>query len=143
MGKIGVMMSEDRPEGLMSSHFGKDQWLMLADSEDGVPEFVRNEGLNGRSAAGIAMQRECTDVILVDIGDGALGHLQAARIRAWAAPGLVTGREALRLFAEGQLSLVPDARAATRHGGRHGDCDCQHAGHHAGGCCPSGSQPAT
>ena len=135
MGKIGVMMSVDRPEGLMSSHFGKAKWFMVADSADAVPAFIRNEGLNGRCAAEIAEQQGCTDVILVDIGDGALGHLQAAQIRAWAAPGLVTGREALRLLAEGQLSPVPAARATERHGGGHGGCCCGHGGHGTAGCC--------
>lgn len=138
MGKIGVMMSVDRPEGLMSSHFGKAKWFMVADSGNGAPEFVRNEGLNGRCAAEIAVQQGCTDVVLVDIGDGALGHLQTAHIRAWAAPGPVTGHEALQMLAEGKLSPVPAARAAERHGGHHGGCCCGHGGHGehgAAGCC--------
>lgn len=135
MGKIGVMMSVDRPEGLMSSHFGKAKWFMVADSGDGAPQFVRNEGLHGRSAAEIAVRQGCTDIILVDIGDGALGHLQAAQIRAWAAPGPVTGHEALRLFAKGKLSPVPAARAAERHGRGHGGCCCGHGGHGDAGCC--------
>ncbi len=135
MGKIGVMMSVDRPEGLMSSHFGKAKWFMVADSGNGAFEFVRNEGLHGRSAAETAVRQGCTDIVLVDIGDGALGHLQAAHIRAWAAPGPVTGHEALRLLAEGKLSPVPAASAAERHGGGHGGGCCGHGGHGAAGCC--------
>ena len=60
--------------------------------------------LNGKSAVEIVIHQGCTDVILTDIGDGALGHLQAAHIRAWAAPGPVAGDEALRMFGEGQLT---------------------------------------
>jgi predicted Fe-Mo cluster-binding NifX family protein len=68
------------------------------------------------------IRQGCTDVIVADIGDGALGHLQAAHIRAWAAPEPVTGNEALRMFSEGQLPPVPATRAATRHGEGLGCC---------------------
>ncbi len=137
MSKVGVMMSVDRIEGRMSSHFGKAKWFMAVDTENGVPEFVRNEGLNGRSAAGIALHKGCTDVILADIGDGALRHLQAAKINVWAVPGLVTGSEALRLFAQGQLAPVPASRSPERHGKQHGGCCCGHSGSGAAGCCES------
>ena len=70
----------------MSSHFGKAEWIMVADAESGVHEFVKNVALNGKGAVEIVIRRSCTDVILADIGDGALGHLQAAHIRAWALP---------------------------------------------------------
>jgi predicted Fe-Mo cluster-binding NifX family protein len=133
MSKVGVMMSVDQPDGLMSSHFGKAKWFMVADTEGATPAFIRNEGLNGRCAAEIATHEGCTDVILVDIGDGALGHLQRANIRAWAAPGPVAGADALRLLAEGKLTPVPAARAAERHGGHHGGCCSGHAGGHAAG----------
>ena len=135
MGKIGVMMSADRADGQMSAHFGKAEWMMAADAEGAVPVFVKNEGLNGRCAAEIVIGQGCTDVILADIGDGALGHLQAASIRVWATPELVAGNEALRLFREGQLTSVPTARAATRHGAGHGSCCGSHGGSEASSCC--------
>ena len=135
MSKVGVMMSVDQAEGLMSSHFGKAEWFMVAETAGGTAEFVRNQGLNGRSATEIAIQGGCTDIVLVDIGDGALRHLQAANIRAWAAPGPVTGNEALRMLAEGQLSPVPVALGERPHGGHHGGCCCGHAGAKAAGCC--------
>lgn len=128
-------MSADRADGRMSSHFGKAKWFMAVDTESGTQEFVRNEGVNGRCAAEIAVSKGCTDVILGDIGDGALRHLQTAHIRAWAVPGLVTGSEALRMFAEGELSPVPESRSPERHGGHHGHCCSSHSKGEARGCC--------
>lgn len=135
MSKVAVMMSAERADGSMSSHFGKAEWIMVAEAESQVPAFVANSALNGRGAAGILASQGCTDVILAEIGDGALGHLQAAQIRAWAAPGPVSGVEALRLFRLGQLPAVPAARAATGHGGGHGCCCASHKDEGAAGCC--------
>ena len=123
MGKLAVMMSTDQPEGLMSSHFGKAEWIMLGDTAGGSAEFARNEGQNGRSVADLLIRQGCTDVILVDIGDGALRQLQAAKIGAWAAPGPVPGAEALRAFAEGRLAAVPAVSAASDHA-KGGGCCC-------------------
>lgn len=137
MGKIAVMMTVARPEGAMSSHFGLAKWMMIVDGQKGSPEFVRNEELNGRSVAEIAIGHGCSDVIVVDVGDGALRHLQAAKINAWAAPGVITGREALELFARGDLAPVPAVPAETVEK-RHGGCCCgAHAGPKSSGCCGS------
>ena len=122
MTRIGVMMSADRANEEMSPHFGKAEWIMVADTESGVHAFVKNEVSSGKGAVEIVIRQGCTDVILADIGDGALGHLQAAHIRAWAVPAPVAGNEALRMFSERQLPPMPAARAATRHGERHGCC---------------------
>jgi len=92
MSKIGVVMSADRADGQMSSHFGKAEWIMVSDEENAVPVFVKNEGLNGKSAVEIAIRLGCTDVIFSEIGNGAFGHLHAAGIRAWVAPVQITGR---------------------------------------------------
>jgi predicted Fe-Mo cluster-binding NifX family protein len=119
MSMVGVMMSENRAEGKISSHFGKAEWMMFVDTDDSVSTFQRNEAQNGKGAVAMVLQQGCTDVILSDIGDGALGHLQAAHVRAWAAPASITGSEALRMFKEGKLDSVPAARASTRHGGCH------------------------
>jgi predicted Fe-Mo cluster-binding NifX family protein len=135
MSKIGVMMSADRADAPMSSHFGKAEWIMVADTDNPVPMFVKNEALNGKSAVEIVIRQGCTDVILADIGDGALGHLQAAQIRAWAEPAPVAGDEALRMFRDGQLPRVPAARAATRDGGGHGCCCVNRDGSEAPSCC--------
>jgi predicted Fe-Mo cluster-binding NifX family protein len=125
MAKIGVMMSANRADEAMSSHFGKADWILVADTEGGANEFVKNEALSGRGAVEMVIRESCTDVIVADIGDGALGHLQAAHVRVWSAPGPVVGSEALRMFREGKLPPVPPARAASRQG------------EHQGGCCSS------
>lgn len=135
MGRITVMMSA-RSDAPMSSHFGKAEWIMMAGAENAAPEFTKNDGSNGRSAAEILIGLGCTDAIVVDIGDGALRHLQAADIRVWAAPGPVTGSEALRIFAEGRLPCLPAVSAATSHGGGHGCCCAgRGAAHASSGCC--------
>ena len=140
MGKIAVMMSVARPEGRMSSHFGLAKWMMIADRQTCSPEFVRNEELNGRSMAEIAVGHGCSDVIVLDIGDGALRRLQSAKISAWAAPAAVSGREALDLFIQGRLAPVPAAHAAEHKG--HGGCCCgTHKGAHSSNCCGSSSAP--
>jgi predicted Fe-Mo cluster-binding NifX family protein len=137
MGKIAVMMTVARPEGKMSSHFGLAKWVMIADEGSGNPQFVRNEALSGSSVAELAIGHGCSDVIVLDIGDGALRRLQAAKIAAWAAPGPVSGREALEMFAGGDLRPVPPA-PAERGEKRHGGCCCgAHAGPESSGCCGS------
>ena len=134
MGRLAMMMATDDLDGPMSPHFGKAEWIMIVEVPSGTAEFARNEGFNGRSAADLVLRRGCTDVILLDIGDGALRHLQAANIRAWIAPGPVTGNEALWLFAEGHLSPAPAARTATQH--RQGCCCAgSDAGHASTRCC--------
>jgi predicted Fe-Mo cluster-binding NifX family protein len=135
MAKLGVMMSADGVDENMSLHFGKAEWIMVADTESGISEFVKNEALNGKGAAEIVIRQGCTDVILADIGDGVLGHLQAAHIRAWAVPEPVVGSEALRMFKEGKLPPVPPARAATRQGEHHGRCCSSSAGTEVAACC--------
>lgn len=135
MSKVGVMMSVEQADGQMSSHFGKAEWIMIADKEGGAPEFVKNDGMNGRGAAGIVTAEGCSDVIVVDIGDGALGHLQMANIRAWAAPGPLAGEEALRMFRAGQLPAVPAGHAAAHRGGGHGCCCSDGGGSKASSCC--------
>ena len=136
MAKLAVMMSSNEPDGAMSLHFGKAEWVMVVDPQSRTAEFAKNEGLNGRSAADLLIGHGCTDVILVDIGDGALARLQAENIRAWAVPGQVTGSEALCFFAEGKISRFPAVPAVASRGHGHGRCCGGQAGSHAaaGGC---------
>lgn len=140
MSRIGVMMLAGQAEASLSTHFGKAPWLMVLDTEHGATEFVSNEPAHGCSMAGMVIEKGCTDVIVVDIGDGALAHLQAAQIRVWAAPGPVTGGEAVRMLQAGQLANVPVAQTPGRHGAGQGGC-CGHGGGHGtghghgNGCC--------
>ena len=134
MAKLAVMMSCDDPDGAMSLHFGKAEWVMVVDPASRTAEFARNEGLNGRNAVDLLIRQGCTDVILADIGDGALARLQAANIRAWAAPGRITGSQALHQFAAGEIPRVPAAPVAS---GRDHGCCCagQGVSRSATGCC--------
>lgn len=138
MSRIAVMMSANRPDAPLSGHFGKAPWIMVASGENAVPEFVPNQEGNGRSAAERLLQMGCTDVLLREIGDGALVRLQAAGVQAWAVLGVISGNEALRSFSERALEPVPAARTDARS---HGGCCCRssashEAGHSAGsGCC--------
>jgi predicted Fe-Mo cluster-binding NifX family protein len=125
MSKVAVMMSADNANEPMSSHFGKAEWIMIADTDSSLFGFVKNDAQNGRGAAGTVVGEGCSDVLVVDIGDGALGHLQSAGIRTWAVPGPVVGMEALSRFRAGQLSAVPSASVETKHGGGHGCCCSQ------------------
>jgi len=120
----------------MSLHFGKAEWVMVVDPASRTAEFAKNEGLNGSSAADLLIRRGCTDLILVDIGDGALARLQAANIRVWAVPSRVTGSEALCLFAEGKIPRVPVTPATASRGQGRGCCCAGHGGSEAAtGCC--------
>jgi predicted Fe-Mo cluster-binding NifX family protein len=139
MGRVAVMMTVDRPDAPMSSHFGKARWVMFADLESGAIEFEGNETQHGCNAVQVVVGHGCTDAIFVDIGDGALEHLQAAHICAWAAPAPISGREALRMFADGQLSPVPAKRSEKSAGRRDGHCCSHHEGSGAG-CCHGQSQ---
>jgi predicted Fe-Mo cluster-binding NifX family protein len=135
MSKVAVMMSAQSAEGPMSSHFGKAEWIMIADTENASLDFVKNDAMNGRGAAGTVIGEGCTDVLVVDIGGGALGHLQEARIQAWAVGEPVAGAEALRRFKAGQLPAVSATQATEKHGGGQGCC-CGHGG--AGSSCCRG-----
>lgn len=61
MAKLAVMMSCNEPDGAMSLHFGKAEWVMVVDPASRTAEFARNEGLNGRSAADLLICRGCTE----------------------------------------------------------------------------------
>jgi predicted Fe-Mo cluster-binding NifX family protein len=126
------MMSADCADGQMSSHFGRAEWIMVSDAENAVPAFIKNEGLNGKSAVEIAIRGGFTDLIFTEIGNGAFGHLQAAGIHGWVAPEQITGQQALRMFAQSQL---PAAEAATKQGGGMGCCCRSEAGADAHACC--------
>ena len=137
MSKIGVMMSAHAVDEKMSSHFGKAEWVMVADTESSTIGFEKNDALNGKSAVEIVIRAGCTDVILTDIGDGALRHLQAASIRSWVVPEPVSGSEAFRMFGEGLLTLLPAARLATNQGARASCCCSSGSGSAAASCCGS------
>lgn len=131
MSKVGIMMTADRAEQPMSEHFGKAEWMMVADTESQAVEFIKNDGLNGKGAAEIAIRSGVSDLVFAEIGFGAFGHLKAAGILGWVAPGPITGAEALQMFEKQQLQ---PAGASTTEAG-HGCCCSSRAGAEASSCC--------
>ena len=133
MSKVAVMMSENRLEGQMSSHFGKAEWVMIANTDSDAPIFLKNEGAQGKSVAELVASLECTDAIFSEIGNGAMGHLKAANIGGWMAPRHITGLQALTMFQGKQLQ---PAAAADGHAGK-GCCCASKTGSEAHTCCHS------
>jgi predicted Fe-Mo cluster-binding NifX family protein len=126
------MMSADRADGQMSSHFGKAEWILVADGENQAFAFVKNDALNGKGAVEIAIRQDFTDLIFTEIGNGAFGHLQAAGIRGWVAPAHLTGEQALLML---QRSELQPANASTKQGGSQACCCAGRNGSEASSCC--------
>jgi predicted Fe-Mo cluster-binding NifX family protein len=135
MSKVGIMMDADRPDGLLSAHFGKAGWMMMADPAEKTLEFVKNEGSGGCGAVETAIRNGCANLVFTHIGEGALRHLGAANIRGWMAPARTTGLEALQMFSASQLR---PATAEDAHPPTH---SCCHGGAHSGAGCCSGHGP--
>jgi predicted Fe-Mo cluster-binding NifX family protein len=126
------MMLENNVTAQMSAHFGKAEWVMVADTECHAFDFLKNEAANGRSVVEMVSSHNCTDAIFSEIGNGALGHLKAEGIRGWVAPSNISGQQALEMFEHLQL------RAADTASGRpagHGCCCAKQAGSEATSCC--------
>ena len=98
MSKVAVMMSENQVKSQMSSHFGKAEWVMVADTDSRAVAFLKNEAANGRSVIDLVSSQNCSDAIFSEIGNGALGHLKAEGIR-----GLGSSREYQRTASAGDV----------------------------------------
>jgi predicted Fe-Mo cluster-binding NifX family protein len=118
MSKVAVMMSANRADAQLSAHFGKAEWLMIADTEARVFGFQQNEGANGKSVVEMLTGLDCTDVIFTEIGEGARQQLQARQIRGWIAPPQINAQQALQMLEHRRLRL---AISSTDHGG---SCGC-------------------
>jgi predicted Fe-Mo cluster-binding NifX family protein len=140
MSKVAVMMSADRADSAVSSHFGKAEWIMIAEPESGVCKFVKNESQNGRGVVEILVREGCTDAIFTEIGQGALMHLKAAQIRGWGSEAGLTGEEALRHL---EQALMEPVESTAKHGGQgsggccggHGHEHDQEQGQNGSSCC--------
>ena len=86
MSRVAVMMSENHVKAQMSSHFGKAEWVMAADTESHTLAFLKNDVANGKSVVDLVASQGCTDAIFNGIGNGALAHLKATNVRGWVAP---------------------------------------------------------
>ncbi len=134
MSKVAVMLSGNCASAPMSSHFGKAEWIMAADTESHTLVFSENEAAKGKSVVELIVSQNCTDAIFSEIGDGALRHLQSANIHGWMAPASITGRQALEMFEH--LRLHPAVSASEGHKD-HGCCCAKKAGSEASQCCHS------
>lgn len=126
MGKIAVMMSENRLEAQLSQHFGEAEWVLIADLEDHAFGFQKNEGSGVEGIASMMKKYSCSDVVFSFLDEGAEEHLHGLRIRGWKAPAETTGLYALQM-------LEHMRQEEAEHGHGHGHC----GGH--GGCGGSGS----
>ena len=136
MSRVAVMMSENHVKAQMSSHFGKAEWVMAADTESHTLAFLKNEVANGKSVVDLVASQGCTDAIFNGIGNGALAHLKATNVRGWVAPPNISGQQALEMFEH--LRLQPAASASEGHSGK-GCCCAKQAGSEAASCCHGSS----
>lgn len=136
MSRVAVMMSENHVKAPMSSHFGKSEWVMAADTESHTFVFLKNEAANGKSVAELVASQGCTDAVFNDIGSGALARLRETNIRGWMAPRNISGQQALEMFEH--LRLQPAASASEGHGGK-GCCCAKQSGSEAASCCHGSS----
>ena len=132
MSKIAFTALLNRPDSVLSPHFGKAKWIMIRD-DAGNAAFEQNTALNGRAVVDILRRAGCTDVISTEMGEGASRHLQQAGIRAWAGPADVPAPKLAEMFARGELaplSAKPHEHAGCCHG------SAAHVDHtHGRGCC--------
>ena len=128
MSKVAVMMSENNVKAQMSPHFGKAEWVMVADTECHAFDFLKNEAAGGKSVVEIIAGQNCSDAIFSEIGNGALGHLKAEGIRGWVAPSNISGQQALEMFEHLRLQAADSSSA-------HACCGSHHTGSKATTCC--------
>jgi predicted Fe-Mo cluster-binding NifX family protein len=136
MSRVAVMMSENHVKAQMSSHFGKAEWVMAADTESHTLAFLKNDVANGKSVVDLVASQGCTDAIFNGIGNGALAHLKATNVRGWVAPPNISGQQALEMLEH--LRLQPAASASEGHSGK-GCCCAKQAGSEAASCCHGSS----
>lgn len=132
MSRVAVMMSENHVKAPMSSHFGKAEWVMAANTESHTFVFLRNEAANGKSVVDLVASQGCTDAIFDGIGDGALARPRATNVRGWVAPPNISGQQALEMFEH--LRLQPAVSASEGHSGK-GCCCTKQAGSETASCC--------
>ena len=132
MSKIAVMMLDNNVNAQMSAHFGKAEWVMVADTECNAFDFLKNEAAAGKSIVEMIAGQNCSDAIFSEIGNGALTHLKSTGIRGWMAPANISGQQALEMFEH--LRLQAADTASGRPAG-HGCCCAKQAGAEATSCC--------
>ena len=105
MSKIAFTALLNRPDSVLSPHFGKAKWILIRD-EGGQTTFEQNTVLNGRAVVDIMARHGCTDAVFTQIGDGAFVHLDRAGIRGWIGPANIPVPQLVERLERGQLERV-------------------------------------
>jgi predicted Fe-Mo cluster-binding NifX family protein len=118
---IGMTLSRDHLDAPLAEHFGKAKWLLVMEYPDRW-EFVRNQGLDGRSVAAAFAARGCTDVIVRHLGPGAYSHVTSAGMKVWQGEGDKNVLALVDALRGGRLRLLQasDVEQGHGHGGPHG-----------------------
>ena len=135
MSRVAVMMSENNVKAQMSSHFGKAEWVMAADTVNHTFVFLKNEAANGKSVVDLVASQNCTDAIFNEIGSGALSHLTATNVRGWVAPAHISGGQALDMFAHLRLHAAASTSGHVCCGSNHSES--------ASTCCSHSASPVS
>jgi predicted Fe-Mo cluster-binding NifX family protein len=102
MRRIALAVLLNRPNSVLSPHFGKAKWIMIRD-EDGQVSFEQNTALNGRAVVELMVKQGCTDAVFSHIGPGAFAHLEKAGIQGWLGPADMPVQELLEALGRGEL----------------------------------------
>ncbi len=113
---VAVPVDEPKPNALVSEHFGRAQYYVIALVEgDGVKEtrVVENPLRSDRHdvLVGVRLAEELhemgvTDVIVRNIGEVAYGLLLRHRIMVWRAPSSVEAIRAVEMLVRGELERM-------------------------------------
>jgi predicted Fe-Mo cluster-binding NifX family protein len=114
---FGLPLVKDSLDSPLSQHFGKAKWLLVYEAAE-RHRFVRNTGLSGPSVVEALAAAGCSDVVVLDAGAGAWGHLQQSGMRIWQGEPEVPARELIAGVERGALARAePPAAGDPSHGG--------------------------
>jgi predicted Fe-Mo cluster-binding NifX family protein len=119
--KIIITAVSNKIEGRFNPRFGRSEYFILVDTDNGDWEGFQNPATRARGGAGPqAVQfiagKKAKAVISGRFGPSAFTALQAAGIQAYIAEDLETVEEALKKFQAGDLELVNAPTGRGFHG---------------------------
>lgn len=129
MRRIALAVLLNRPNSVLSPHFGKAKWIMIRE-EDGRASFEQNTSLNGRAVVDLMVGKGCTDAVFTHIGSGAFAHLEKSGIKGWIGPANVAVPEVLEALSRGELERARPSEEEHPSGAAHpGDSGRNHSSH--------------
>jgi len=105
MSKIGITVAQNSLNAPLALHFGKTKWILIYESAESF-EFIRNEKLVGRNVVDLYQEAGCSDVIVNNIGSGAMRNLKAAGIQAWHGSLNIPARKLIATLKQGALKAA-------------------------------------